>query len=133
MLRRSALQASSARTPHGFAAARRTKVTLEVLFDGQSFYDLSLNEGTRLRRERISFVFQTFNLVPYLTALENVQVSLYLKGVTAIEQRRRAAALLEQGGTRGSTRLQAMRIEHWSATTCRLGAYAANNPQLIGR
>lgn len=46
------------------------------------------------RRERMGFVFQTFNLVPYLTAVENVQIPLYLNGVVKSEQQRRAAELL---------------------------------------
>ena len=68
----------------------------KLLFDGQSLYDLSLRDRTRLRRDQIGFVFQTFNLVPYLTALENVQVPLYLGGIKPSEQRTRATALLEQ-------------------------------------
>ena len=43
-------------------------------------------------------MFQTFNLVPYLTALENVQVPLYLAGVEADAQRDQAMALLERLG-----------------------------------
>src|SRR5438552_2122839 len=50
----------------------------QIWFDGRSLYDLSVEERTRIRRERMGFVFQAFNLVPYLTALENVQVPLLL-------------------------------------------------------
>ena len=46
----------------------------------ESIYDLSSDGRARLRKENIGFVFQTFNLVPYLTALENVQIPLYLAG-----------------------------------------------------
>lgn len=63
-----------------------------------SLYDLSVGQRTRLRREKIGFVFQTFNLVPYLTAVENVQVPLYLAGLTKKEQRERAISLLERFG-----------------------------------
>lgn len=69
-----------------------------ILFEGQSLYDLPVEERTRIRRERMGFVFQAFNLIPYLTALENVQVPLLLMGLPATEQRRRAAALLERFG-----------------------------------
>src|SRR4051794_20504081 len=48
-----------------------------------SLYDLSVAKRARLRREKIGFVFQTFNLVPYLTALENVQIPLCLAGVAS--------------------------------------------------
>ncbi len=52
----------------------------------------------RIRRESIGFVFQTFNLVPVLTAFENVEYPLLLNGAGATERRRRVAALLERVG-----------------------------------
>jgi len=51
-----------------------------VLLNGESMYDLDVNGRARLRKENIGFVFQTFNLVPYLTAMENVQIPLFLAG-----------------------------------------------------
>jgi putative ABC transport system ATP-binding protein len=70
----------------------------KVSLDGQSLYDLPIEERTALRRSLIGFVFQTFNLVPYLTALENVQLPLYLAGVTPQQQVERATELLTQLG-----------------------------------
>ncbi len=64
----------------------------------RSLYELSVSERAKVRREWMGFVFQTFNLVPYLTALENVQVPLCLAGLPATEQRDRAGATLEQFG-----------------------------------
>lgn len=70
----------------------------QVLLDGVSLYDLSVAKRTAFRRERLGFVFQTFNLVPYLTALENVQIPLFLAGLPAAEQQVRAVALLGRVG-----------------------------------
>lgn len=70
----------------------------QVQLNGVSLYDLSVTERAKLRRERIGFVFQTFNLLPYLTALENVQVPLYLSGSEQSAARTKAAALLEAVG-----------------------------------
>jgi putative ABC transport system ATP-binding protein len=70
----------------------------EVFLDEQSVYALSPNRRAELRKRKLGFVFQTFNLVPYLTALENVQVPLYLAGVAPDEQQARAAALLDRLG-----------------------------------
>jgi putative ABC transport system ATP-binding protein len=69
-----------------------------VLLEDQSIYDLSSDRRARLRREKIGFVFQTFNLVPYLTALENVQVPLFLAGLDDKSQEERATALLRRVG-----------------------------------
>jgi len=66
-----------------------------ILLDGDSLYDLKPDQRAALRGEKIGFVFQTFHLVPYLSALENVQVPLFLGGATAEEQKSRAASLLE--------------------------------------
>ena len=51
-----------------------------------------------MRREKVGFVFQTFNLVPYLSALENVQVPLFLAKMDEKRQKDRATALLERVG-----------------------------------
>jgi putative ABC transport system ATP-binding protein len=66
----------------------------KVRIGGDSLYDLTSDERSALRKKKIGFVFQTFNLVPYLTALENVQVPLVLAGIAEEEQKRRAEALL---------------------------------------
>ena len=48
----------------------------EVLFRGESLYDMTLTDRTNLRLKSLGFVFQSFNLVPWLSAIENVQVPL---------------------------------------------------------
>ena len=69
-----------------------------VVVDGKSLYELTSEERAAVRRTTIGFVFQTFNLVPYLTAMENVQIPLYLAGVDPAGQKIRAASLLNQVG-----------------------------------
>lgn len=70
----------------------------EVLIDGSNIYDLSAKERALLRLSMIGFVFQTFNLLPYLSALENVCVPLALGGKTRREQKHRATGLLARMG-----------------------------------
>jgi putative ABC transport system ATP-binding protein len=53
---------------------------------------------TALRREKIGFVFQTFNLIPVFTAAENVEFPLLVQGVNWRERRKRVAAALESVG-----------------------------------
>ncbi len=70
----------------------------DVFLDGQSVYALNSDGRARLRKQKLGFVFQTFNLVPYLTALENVEIPLYLSGLEPQAQRERATVLLERVG-----------------------------------
>jgi len=69
-----------------------------VLLDGTNAVDLSENTKSDVRRDRFGFVFQTFNLIPVLTAEENVAYPLALAGVPAAERRSRAHELLAAVG-----------------------------------
>ena len=71
-----------------------------VVMDGQDLAALDEDARARLRGEKIGFVFQSFQLLPALTARENVQVPLELRGQAA-EARRRADELLERVGLGG--------------------------------
>lgn len=62
---------------------------------------LTRNGLSHLRRERIGFVFQEYNLIPVLSALENVEYVMLLQGVPDAERRRRAGAILAEVGLGG--------------------------------
>ncbi len=67
----------------------------EIRIDGNPLAGLSDDDLTRLRRDKIGFIFQFFNLLPSLTSLENVALPLHLKGLPRKEIQKRAAELLE--------------------------------------
>src|SRR5579875_1275338 len=69
-----------------------------VDFDGRDLAQLREAEVTRIRARDIGFVFQTFNLVPTLSAQENVEAALVPLHIPAESRRRRAAAALESVG-----------------------------------
>ncbi len=69
-----------------------------VLFSDSDIYALSSSKRAKLRRTRIGFIFQTFNLVPYLNCLDNVIVPAVLAGKSRGASLRRAAELLERLG-----------------------------------
>jgi putative ABC transport system ATP-binding protein len=69
-----------------------------VLVDGKNIGELSDDERTWLRRDRIGFVFQFFNLLPTLSAVENVALPARLSGGRLGPTRKRAAELLERVG-----------------------------------
>jgi putative ABC transport system ATP-binding protein len=70
-----------------------------VIFDGAVTSKLSDRELTRLRLEKLGFIFQSFNLVPVLSVFQNVELPLLLKGgISDAERRTRVATLLERVG-----------------------------------
>ena len=69
-----------------------------VIIDGASLGDLTDDQLTRLRRQKLGFVFQSFNLIPMLDAVENAALPLTLDGVPQASAYAKAAALLEQVG-----------------------------------
>ncbi len=72
-----------------------------VYFDGRKLANLNDDDLTRLRREKIGMIFQTFNLLPTLTGLENVALPLRLQGKRGRESAEKARAMLEKVGLSG--------------------------------
>ena len=79
-----------------------------VALDGQDLAALTEDGRARFRATHVGFVFQTFQLIPTLTALENVLVPLELNGTAGREAAGRAAGLLERVGLGD-------RVEHYPA------------------
>jgi putative ABC transport system ATP-binding protein len=71
-----------------------------IRISGQELSQLNDNARTLLRREKIGMIFQTFNLLPTLTALENVALPLRLQRYSRKKAQERAAAMLERVGLR---------------------------------
>ena len=102
-----------------------------ILLDGDSLYDLAPDQRAALRGGKIGFVFQTFNLVPYLSALENVQVPLFLGGATAEEQKSRAASLLERFGLGDRLEHKPSELSVGQQQRVALARMLANDPSVI--
>lgn len=103
----------------------------QVWLNDVSIYGLSIDERTRLRRQEIGFVFQTFNLVPYLTALENVQIPLYLSGLTKSDQLDRATSLLNKVGLGDRLDHKPGELSTGQQQRVALARTLANDPKLI--
>lgn len=84
-----------------------TPTSGKVLLEGKDISKLSEIELAKIRNKRIGFVFQSFNLIPRMDAITNVQLPLFYSGVPAKERRERAIKALEEVGL-------AKRINHFS-------------------
>ena len=73
----------------------------EVWIDGKRIDNLSKGELAQLRLTQIGFVFQAYNLIPVLTARENVEFVMQVQGVPANERRGKSMAILEEVGLKG--------------------------------
>lgn len=73
----------------------------EVWIAGRRIDNLDKSELARIRLEHIGFVFQAYNLVPVLTARENVEFVMQVQGVSAAQRGRKSLAILEEVGLAG--------------------------------
>ena len=78
---------------------RPTSGSIEV--DGQQINELSKTQLSLLRRDRLGFIFQSYNLIPVLTALENAEYVLMLQNVPSAERRKRVRQVLKEVGLEG--------------------------------
>jgi putative ABC transport system ATP-binding protein len=72
-----------------------------IVVDGKAFDRMSQSQLARLRLHKVGFVFQAYNLIPVLSAAENVEFVMLLQGISAGERRDRAKAILDDVGLVG--------------------------------
>lgn len=70
----------------------------KVLVEGKDLSQMNQQQLSELRRDRIGFVFQAYNLIPVLSGVENVEFILMIQGLDAAERRKRARDILERVG-----------------------------------
>lgn len=103
----------------------------EVIVAGQALHTLEEAGLTRFRRQTIGFVFQSFNLIPNLSALENVMLPMEFNDVPSMERRSRATALLEKVGL-GARKLHKPReLSGGEQQRVAIARALANNPPVI--
>ena len=72
-----------------------------IVVDGNAFDQMSQSQLASLRLHKVGFVFQAYNLIPVLSAAENVEFVMLLQGIAADERRARAEAILDDVGLEG--------------------------------
>ena len=102
-----------------------------VTIDGENITEYSERQLTQLRRHRVGFVFQSFGLLPLLSAYENVELSLRIAGAGIRERRRRADELLEAVGLAGRARHRPYELSGGEQQRVAIARALANSPALI--
>jgi len=100
-------------------------------FEGERVDGLHHNRLAEIRNERVGFVFQNFNLLPYATALENVELPLVFKGVGTKKRRALALELLQKVGLGERTTHLAVELSGGEMQRAAIARALANNPSLI--
>lgn len=103
----------------------------EVRIDGTSIYKVDCRERARIRLFTLGFMFQTFNLIPYLTALENVEMPMCLAGLSAKEQNRKARELLDRVGLSHRIKHRPGQLSVGERQRVALARTLANDPSII--
>ncbi len=103
----------------------------EVFIEGEPVSSKSRKELAFLRREKIGFIFQTFNLIPVLTALENVGFTLSLLGIEPREVERRALAILREVGLAGMERRRPSELSGGQQQRVAIARALVKGPSLI--
>jgi putative ABC transport system ATP-binding protein len=102
-----------------------------IAVDGIDLYALPGERLADFRREYLGFVFQAFNLVPYLTALENVMLPLAVKRMPAAEKRTRARDVLKRVGLSGRSRHLPGKLSGGEQERVAIARALVNEPPLV--
>ncbi|MBI1965672.1 MAG: ABC transporter ATP-binding protein [Betaproteobacteria bacterium] len=103
----------------------------EVVVAGRHLAALGDAELTGFRRKTVGFVFQSFNLIPNLTALENVMLPMEFNGVDKGERGRRALTLLERVGLRARAAHRPGELSGGEQQRVAIARALANDPPLV--
>jgi len=102
-----------------------------LLLDGTDISQLSENELSAIRARKIGFVFHSFNLIPILSAVENVELPMIPTGTPRADRRRRAAVLLERVGLAGRMRHRPDELSSGEQQRVAIARALANSPPMI--
>ncbi len=110
---------------------------LDVPTSGQYYFEekdiksFNHNQLAEIRNEKIGFVFQNFNLLPYATAFENVEIPMIFKGLRAKERKARTMELLDAVGLAGRAHHKPSELSGGEMQRVAIARALANNPSLI--
>lgn len=103
----------------------------KYMFNGRSVAKLRAMRRAKIRRDHIGFIFQSFNLLPRLTVLENVALPLEYKGVSTRRRVQRASEILERVGLKNREFFFPKQLSGGQAQCVAIARALVNNPKII--
>jgi putative ABC transport system ATP-binding protein len=102
-----------------------------VVLDGTDLSQLDRKQRSLVRRDRIGFVFQAYNLIPVLTAYENAELVLWAQGVDLEKRRKRVLALLAEVGLEGLEDRMPAELSGGQQQRVAIARAIASNPAVV--
>ena len=103
----------------------------KVFLDENDVEKLNDNRLSKLRAEKIGFIFQTFNLIPVLSAFENVEYPLLLKAVPRSSRKKRVLSMLEEVGLSDFTRHRPNQLSGGQRQRVAIARALVTDPEMI--
>lgn len=103
----------------------------DFLLDGRHVARLSSNQKAKVRRDRIGFIFQSYNLLPRLNVLDNVALPLAYRGITPVRRANRASDILEVVGLRDREYYMPRQLSGGQAQRVAIARALVNNPSIL--
>ena len=103
----------------------------DLVINGRSTKDFKDRDWDAYRNHSVGFVFQTYNLIPHQSVLQNVELALTLSGVSKTERRRRAKQALEQVGLGDQLRKKPSEMSGGQMQRVAIARALVNNPDII--
>jgi putative ABC transport system ATP-binding protein len=102
-----------------------------VFFEGESLFDLSESEQAWVRCNKIGYIFQTYNLIGVMSALQNVMLPMVFQGANRKEATARAAAILERVGLGHRLEHKPAELSGGQQQRCAIARALANTPDVV--
>lgn len=103
----------------------------DISFEGKSINTFTVDDWDRFRREHIGFVFQSFNLIPHLSALENVELAMSVAACSKKTRRKRAKELLRMVELDDRMKSKPGQLSGGEKQRVAIARALANNPDII--
>ena len=103
----------------------------DIYIQGDNLHDLSDNERTSYRAKHMGFVFQDFNLLPMLTAVENVELPMLIAGVASSKAHKRALELLDRVGLADRARHRPAELSGGQRQRVTVARALTNDPAIV--